>query len=131
MYRIVQSMLKSDSDCADAILESILKAYKSIRTLKEPNHFKTWLIRILINECNRILNFKNKIIPVAEMTEVPLMAPMIETFEIHEIISSLVDDLRIVATLYYFEDIPGWIYRKKQLNLGLAGHVKNSLYLLI
>ena len=28
--------------------------YKSIQNLEEPKYFKTWIIKILINECNKI-----------------------------------------------------------------------------
>jgi RNA polymerase sigma-70 factor (ECF subfamily) len=55
MYRVAKAILKSDNECADAIQESILKAFKSVGGLREPQYFKTWLIRILINECKVIL----------------------------------------------------------------------------
>lgn len=107
MYRVSQSMLKSNTDCADAIQEAILKAYKSIRTLKEPDYFKTWLIRILINECNRILKYRCKIIPIDEMMEeTSPQADIEQQLEIKEALALLEDDLRIVVTLYYYEDLP-------------------------
>lgn len=68
MYRVAKSFLKTDTDCADAIQETILKAYKMIRSLKQPQYFKTWLIRILINECKHVLNVKNKVIPMEDLT---------------------------------------------------------------
>ena len=51
MYHIAKGMLKSESDCEDVVSEAVLKAYTKIHTLKEEKYFKTWLIRILINEC--------------------------------------------------------------------------------
>ena len=39
--------------------ETILKAWKGIAGLKQPKYFKTWLIRILINESIRIRRQKN------------------------------------------------------------------------
>ena len=50
MYHIAKGMLKSESDCEDVVSEAVLKAYTKIHTLKEEKYFKTWLIRILINE---------------------------------------------------------------------------------
>ncbi|QZT34673.1 hypothetical protein HUR95_04865 [Caldalkalibacillus thermarum TA2.A1] len=46
-------MLRSADKTDDAIQEAILKAYQSLHDLREPRYFKTWLIRILINECRR------------------------------------------------------------------------------
>lgn len=40
----------------DAMQEIILIYYKKINTLKEPKFFKTWAVRIFINQCNSILN---------------------------------------------------------------------------
>jgi len=60
LYRISSAILKKDEECVDAIQEAILKAYYSIHKLKEPSYFKTWITRILINECYKILNNKKK-----------------------------------------------------------------------
>ena len=49
LYATAKTILSDDQDCADAIQESIVKAFSKIDTLK-----KTWLMRILINECYNI-----------------------------------------------------------------------------
>lgn len=54
MYRVAVSMLGSKEDIEDSIQNSIIKAYEGIIKLKKNEYFKTWLIRILINECKRI-----------------------------------------------------------------------------
>lgn len=51
MYHTAYAILKNDADCADAVQETILKAYKSLGSLKSSHYFKTWIIRILINVC--------------------------------------------------------------------------------
>ena len=51
LYRVAKGILKSDFDVADAIQEAIISAYKNIGSLKNEDYFKTWIIRILINEC--------------------------------------------------------------------------------
>ena len=54
MYQIAKSILKNDDDVADAMQETIMKCWDEIDTLKNDRYFKTWLIRILINNCNAI-----------------------------------------------------------------------------
>lgn len=66
MYKVAKSRLESEEDIGDAIQETILSAYKNICVLKEINYFKTWLIRILINKCNDIINKNKKIVYVNE-----------------------------------------------------------------
>ncbi len=56
-YKIAKIRLKNDDDVFDAIQETMLLAYKSLKKLKYNQYFKTWIIKILINECNKI--YKN------------------------------------------------------------------------
>ena len=59
LYKIAKLRLKSDDDINEAVQETIIKAYSSIKKLKNNQYFKTWIIKILINECNSIYQ-KNK-----------------------------------------------------------------------
>ena len=54
-YATAKTILYSDHDCADAIQETIVKAFVKLPTLKKDAYAKTWLIRILINDCYNIL----------------------------------------------------------------------------
>ena len=54
LYRIAKSILRSDEDCADAAQETVMKAFEKLHTLRDDRYAKTWLIRILINECFRM-----------------------------------------------------------------------------
>ena len=54
MYHIAKSLLYNDADCADAIQEAIVKAFAKLHTLKDDSYAKTWLIRIVMNECYAI-----------------------------------------------------------------------------
>ncbi|MDQ0494528.1 DUF5643 domain-containing protein [Paenibacillus brasilensis] len=71
MYGMARSILRSNEDCADAMQEAMLKAYKSLGELREPRYFKTWLLRILINECHLILRKQKRVVPVAEFIREP------------------------------------------------------------
>lgn len=55
LYRVAKSILHNDEDCADAIQSGILRAWQKLETLREDAYFKTWLTRIVINECYQIL----------------------------------------------------------------------------
>ena len=49
MYRTASAILLQDADIADAIQETILTVWEKIDTLQKNRYFKTWMIRILIN----------------------------------------------------------------------------------
>ena len=66
LYHISKSILKNDSDCGDAVQETILKAYEKLPTLKKEKYFRTWITKILINECNGIFRKRKNVIPYEE-----------------------------------------------------------------
>lgn len=105
MYRVAKAILKADEDCADAIQETILKAYKSISHLKQPAYFKTWLTKILINECRKILQNRNKIVSIEEVKLGEKEADEYDDLDLKQAIKELDDELKVIVLLYYFEDL--------------------------
>lgn len=51
MFYIAISILHSEWDAEDATANAILKAYENLDSLREPEKFRPWLLRILKNEC--------------------------------------------------------------------------------
>lgn len=105
LFVIARSIVKNDEDCADAMQETITKAFSNIHTLKEPAYFKTWIIRILINECNRIIRKKKRVYPVPYDMRKTSYKGEYEQIELFEIIDELDEPLQIIVTLFYIEDL--------------------------
>ena len=64
MYRTALMQLRNEHDALDAVQETLIKAFQNIKSLKQNRFFKSWIIRILINECHNIQRYKKKIIPM-------------------------------------------------------------------
>ena len=45
LYRMAFLYVRQEQDALDVVQESILKAYKSLKTLREPEYFRTWLTK--------------------------------------------------------------------------------------
>ena len=60
LYKIAKTRITNEADIEDAIQETMIESYKSIKKLREPKKFKKWLITILINKCNRIYRKKSR-----------------------------------------------------------------------
>ena len=90
MYKVAWAYLKNDEDVADAIQETILKCYEKLSTLKKDSYFKTWMIRILINNCNEMLRHKE---------------PGYVDCEWKEILASLEEKYQVVMLLYYSKSL--------------------------
>ena len=54
LYLIARTRLKNEDDIADVIQDTIETCYKNIRSLKKDEAFRAWIIKILINCCNKI-----------------------------------------------------------------------------
>ena len=126
MYRVSKAILNKEEDIEDAIGESILKAYKNIKTLKNDDFFKTWLIRIVINESNNL--YKKRQREIAFEKDHFSKIKVNDTYKdltLHNAINSLDDDLRTITILFYFEDLK---YKDIAKVLGIKeGTVKSRL----
>ncbi|WP_244310834.1 sigma factor [Paenibacillus ottowii] len=89
LYVIARSIVKNEEDCANTIQEAIVKAFSNVHRLKEPAYFKTWIIRILINECNRIIKKKKRVSPVPYDLRKTSYKGEYEQIELFEVIDGL------------------------------------------
>lgn len=108
MYRVAYAILQNDNDAIDAIQETIYKAYLGIVQLKRPDLFKTWLIRILINQCNYQLRQRKKVIPfdgTLMETKTPIPHDIETRLTVKFALQSLNENLRIVVILFYYENM--------------------------
>ena len=99
---------------------------KNIKTLKNDDFFKTWLIRIVINESNNL--YKKRQREIAFEKDHFSKIKVNDTYKdltLHNAINSLDDDLRTITILFYFEDLK---YKDIAKVLGIKeGTVKSRL----
>lgn len=106
MYVTARSILSEDEDCADAIQETIVRAFSKINSLKQDAYAKTWLIRILINECYNVLRQKSRQIPMdleSEMAAKAAAEPQ-DYSDLYRAVSQLQEELKLPVVLYYGEN---------------------------
>ena len=107
MYATAKAILKDDHDCADAIQETIVKAFAKLDTLRKDRFVKTWLMRILMNECYNICRRSEKVLPIDQyMEQIETPQKERENYgELYEAVQELREELRIPVVLYYVEDL--------------------------
>ena len=105
MYRVAFSILKTEEEISDAISNTTVIVFEKIHTLKNAEFFKTWLIRILINECNKIHRQNKKIIYLENYNQTDLVYnDKYDDFGVWQAIKNVDEDLKTMVILYYFED---------------------------
>ena len=104
LYRVAKTMLHQEQDCADAAQQAILRAWEQLDTLRSARYFKTWLVRILINECRTILRRQKRIAPYDAAAAEAIPAPAAEDHsDLYAAITALDEKLRLPVELYYLE----------------------------
>lgn len=107
MYAIAIKFLKNDIDVADAISNTIIISYEKLKKVRKLEFFKTWLTRILINECKKILRSQNKIVPIGDYEEILMAetADIEQRIDIKKYLEQLSPQKKSVMLLYYYEEM--------------------------
>lgn len=79
MYHVAKTLLRNDADCADAIQEAIVKAFSGLHTLRRDSYAKTWLVRIVINECYAIMRREKRLLSLEDISLLarPYLSPLL------------------------------------------------------
>lgn len=101
LYRIACALLRSEADRQDAMQETALKAWKSRASLREEQYFRTWISRIMVNECHNLHRKNSRYVPVEELPDRP--APDSGEQETRLMLESLPEKQRVPLVLHYLE----------------------------
>ena len=126
LYRVSMAMLKNEHDAQDAVHDAILCAYQNRNKLRHQEYFGTWLIRILINQCKRVLKERKRYVDIENtFPDITSRDNPYTSMEIAEALDSLPEKIRLTVILFYIED-----YSIKEIKevLGIPeGTVKSRL----
>lgn len=107
-YRLAYSYVKNKDSALDIVQEAIVKALKSVNSLRKPENIKAWFYRILINESMNYFR-KNKSICFVENfegLEIPSMeVDRAEILDLYHSIDRLDPKTKTVIILRFFEDM--------------------------
>lgn len=101
MYRIAFGYLGDATRAIDAVDEAVFLGYSHRKELREPSLLKTWLTRIVINECYRVLRKDKREVIMEVLPEQSHSIPE-ESLPLKMAVQALPEDLRKVIVLRYF-----------------------------
>lgn len=103
--QIAYRYVKNEQDVMDLIQELAYRGLLNIHQLKEPNYFKTWMTRILINLAMNSFQ-KVELNELGEEIEAPHKGCLIEErIDLSQAIQKLRPEYRSIIKMYYFEDL--------------------------
>ena len=114
LYRTARSLLASEEDCMDALQEAVTKAWASRSRLREERYFRSWLTRIVINECRNIQRRQARVVPTEAMEAAgrkgadagPVAQPGDQARAIMALVDALPEKQRLVIALHCVEGLP-------------------------
>jgi RNA polymerase sigma-70 factor (TIGR02954 family) len=104
LYRIALSYLRNSEDAVEALQEVTYRAYRSIRKVKQPQYFTTWLTRILLNYCNDELKNRKRIVVSDDLISLMGAEHQSNWIEVEEAIGKLDPKWRQVIELKYVHE---------------------------
>ena len=112
LYKIAYCYTRQKEDALDLVSETVYKAFISIKKLKQPQYFNTWLTRILINTALNHLKKAGRTVPLEEnRARGPLayregsLAEEVDRLDLMRALERLDGPLKTVVILKYFQDL--------------------------
>ena len=124
LYRIACAFLRSEADRQDAMQESALKAWKNRDGLREERFFKTWITRIMVNECKQLLRKNKKTIIADNILDQQIQSHT--ELDVRLMLESLPEKQRVPLILHYLEGFS--LQEISQVQKVSIGIVKNRMY---
>ena len=108
LYKIAYSYVKDENKALDIMQECAYKGFFYIHKLKNPNIFKTWITRVLINVAIDYLKKESKIIYLDNDSSIACDEKDIsleEKMDLYNAIDTLKDKYKTVIILRYFNNM--------------------------
>lgn len=106
MYILAKGIVKNDTDVADILQESILKAYTNYDSLKDKDKFKSWIMRIVHNTAVDFIKKQREILDSEATEQVAIEESTIDKetkLTIWEAVQKLNFPYQTVIVLYYYD----------------------------
>lgn len=107
IYKMAFICTKNEHDALDIFQDTVLKAYISISKLKNPNFFKTWITKILINNVHTSKRYSNRVkdTDLDDYVGDISYSNIEKNLDLYKAIDSLDDKYRTPIILQYFYNL--------------------------
>lgn len=107
LYRLAYYYLGNSYDAEDAVGETVLKAYEGFEKLKNKDAFRSWIFKILVNQCNTRLRKKIGRGTAELKEEISYHPTLDDQVIVKELLSKLSEEERLIVTLTVFGGYKG------------------------
>ncbi len=104
LYRVSCGILRNPQDREDAVQSAMETAWKKAGSLRDESRLKSWLVRVMINECYGILRKKQREVPAETLPEAA-ESPSQDALMLKDALENLPPAQRLPLILHYFEGL--------------------------
>ena len=104
IFRLAYSYLKNRADAEDVMQETLLKLYRAGEPFESPEHQRSWLVRVAVNECKKLLRspWRRRTDPLEAAPETAVWDSPAQS-ELFQQVMALPTKYRAAIYLYYDE----------------------------
>ncbi len=107
LYRLAYYYLGNHQDAEDVVSETVLRAYEKFSSLRNEEAFRSWIFKILVNQCNSFLRKRIKR-KTEEFAEEPgIQQELGDTVIVKEMLAVLSEEERKIVALAVFGGYKG------------------------
>lgn len=119
MFRTARAIVSTDEDAEDAVQSAICTAFTKLDALRDPAKFKSWILRIVVNNCYDLCRkYRQSLICLKYRTFcLQTIRIRLERLSLWEAVLSLNPEMRSVVTLFYYD---GFSIREISRTLGIS-----------
>lgn len=105
-------ILRDPELARDAVQEALIRAWRDLSALREPDRFDAWLHRLIVNACLDIVRRRRRRAVEVQLTplHMPAIADPARAFADRELLSEalrrLEPEWRAIVVMHYFLDMP-------------------------
>lgn len=123
LFRVAYTVLHNPEDCADALQDALEKAWRKKDSVRSPEAFRSWMVRIVVN-CSRDTLRRRKVAFAPLDENLPL--PEVQDYQLSDTLARLDEGLRLPLVLHYMENLS--IAEISQVMHLPQGTIKNRLH---
>lgn len=104
VFRVAFSYMKNRDDADDITQNVFLKLFRSDIAFENPEHLRSWLIRVAINECKSVFRTPWRKMENIEDYAEQLAMPSPKHTELLSMVMSMPEKYRVIIYLFYYEE---------------------------
>ena len=105
LYKCALSIVKKTYSAEDIVSETVVAAFRSIKSLRDNSSFKSWIYVILVNKCKKyLMDYKNQFTSIDERQDISSDEGISieDRLEIRKTYEELDDEERTIISLSVF-----------------------------